>query len=485
LTSAARKASPWLGVALLLLAAAAGAQAPAPEREELTLGVAPFEVDAAEGLAGANLGAALAEALRARGATRVLGPAELGAGGARASAGEAAGAAAERTAVDALVLGRATRLGGRLSLDVRLRATRSGAVVGTYVAESAAAESPEAALGRLAEQILQGAQTLDRDAAASVPEARAVASVGSAETLHDASAPAPAAVKPLGLEALGDDEPLSIRSDELEATDQAGARTLVFRRNVEVRRGDLTLRAQWLEAFYPAGAKQPRDLSARGGVTVAQAARSARCREATYTHESQRIVCTGEAELRDAGDRIQGDRIVFALRERQVRVEGNVQVDLAPRALSAPDATPPPGAPESFASEAPLAIRADRLRAYDRDGRREIVFEGSVEVVRSDVTLRSERLEALYPEHAEQPEQLVATGAVALSQGTREARCERAVYDRARARVECSGEAELWDGEDRVRGEVIAFDLEARTVVVRGGTRLLLRPGDAAETALP
>jgi len=259
----------------------------------------------------------------------------------------------------------------------------------------------------------------------------------------------------------------------------------VFRRNVEVRRGDLTLRTGWLEAFYPAGAKQPRDLSARGGVTVDQGARSARCTRATYAHESQRIVCSGEAELRDGEDRIRGDRIVFALRERQVWVEGNVRLDLAPRALSAPDGAGADSAPDSFAAEAPLAIRADRLRAYDREGRREILFEGSVEVVRSDATLRSERLEALYPERSEQPEQLVATGDVALIQGTREARCERAVYDRARARVECSGAAELWDGEDRVRGEVIAFDLDARTVVVRGGTRLQLRPGDAPGSALP
>jgi lipopolysaccharide export system protein LptA len=483
-TGIARSASLLVSLAFALLATAVVAQTPQAEPTRVALGVAPFDTASPEGGALPDVGSALAEALRAHGVQRVIGPAEIGGSSAAALEGEQLRALAERAGVDALVLGRTTRLGGRLSLDVRLRSGRSGDLIGTYVAELAASEPLGPALARLADQVISGAHSLEERAAPAAPDPPTASAAKPAEA-SDAPAPPSATSGQFGLEALGDDDPLSIRSDALEATDQAGARTLVFQHNVEVRRGDLTLRTEWLEAFYPAGAKQPRDLSAHGDVRVDQGARSARCTQATYTHESQQIVCTGEAELRDGADRIRGDRIVFALRERQVWVEGNVRLDLAPRALPVPDGAGAGRAPDSLALEAPLVIRADRLRAYDRDGRRNILFEGSVELVRSDATLRSERLEALYPERSEQPEQLVATGNVALTQGTREARCERAVYDRALARVECVGDAQLWDGEDRVRGEMIAFDLDARTVVVRGDTRLLLRPAEAAGTALP
>ena len=80
----------------------------------------------------------------------------------------------------------------------------------------------------------------------------------------------------------------------------------------------------------------------------------------------------------------------------------------------------------------------------------------------------------------------MATGEVSLTQGEREARCNRAVYHREARRVECSGQAELKDGDDRVHGETIAFDLDAETVVVTGSTRLFFRPdGEPQETALP
>jgi lipopolysaccharide export system protein LptA len=169
-----------------------------------------------------------------------------------------------------------------------------------------------------------------------------------------------------------------------------------------------------------------------------------------------------------------------------------VRLSLQPRAESAADDASnevPERVGEDLTAltpDAPLAIRADRLEAFEEDGRRQIRFEGDVEVVRSDVILRSQRLEAIYPDGESQPDRLVATGDVALTQGEREARCNRAVYHREARRVECSGEAELRDGDDRVHGEMIAFDLDAETVVVKGGTRLFFRPdGAAQETALP
>jgi len=483
----------WLLCGLLAIPLRAPAAEPdASPRPDaaLAIGVAPFQLagSAAEGVA--DIAAHLAEAIRALDVARVVGPADLAGLDSAESEAEAdrARRLAEAARLDAVVIGRVTQLGSSLSLDVRLRSGRSGAVAGTYVAEASQLDALQPVVARLAEQVVNGARSLAEREPAAAARASAPSAATPAAPAPSAGAPA-AAPTPFGFGGLDGGEPLSIRSDELEATDQGGARTLVFRHNVEVRRGDLRLRTEQLEAFYPAGAKEPRELSAQGGVTVTQGSRAARCERASFEQAAQRIVCQGNAELRDGGDRIRGDRIVFALQERRVSVEGDVQLHLEPRPTdAAAEAAEPSDALElaAPAADAPLAIRADRLEAFDRDGQREILLEGSVAVVRSDVTLRSDRLEALYPDQAHQPEQLVATGAVALTQGSREARCARAVYDRVQGRVECSGEAELWDGEDRVHGEMIAFDLEAKTVVVTGRTRLLLRPeGETPESALP
>jgi hypothetical protein len=40
----------------------------------------------------------------------------------------------------------------------------------------------------------------------------------------------------------------------------------------------------------------------------------------------------------------------------------------------------------------------------------------------------------------------------------------------------CEGNAELRDGDDRVAGEVIEFDLAAERVVVRGGATVFFHP---------
>ena len=63
-----------------------------------------------------------------------------------------------------------------------------------------------------------------------------------------------------------------------------------------------------------------------------------------------------------------------------------------------------------------------------------------------------------------------------LVRGTREARCDRASYDRKARRLVCRGGAELRDGEDLLRGEVIEFEIESDRVVVSGGASVLFHP---------
>ena len=125
----------------------------------------------------------------------------------------------------------------------------------------------------------------------------------------------------------------------------------------------------------------------------------------------------------------------------------------------------------------PLEIRADEFEAAPGpDGGKRFTFRKNVEVTQADLRIRAERLDAYYGPQAKDPDRLEASGSVVVVQGDREARCETATYLRAKDSLVCQGQAELRDGNDRVRGQVIEFDLAAQIVTVTGGAELELHP---------
>lgn len=132
---------------------------------------------------------------------------------------------------------------------------------------------------------------------------------------------------------------------------------------------------------------------------------------------------------------------------------------------------------------APVTIRSDLMEASESGDRRTLRFERNVEVRQGELLLRTSRLEAVYPHGAKQPSSLRARGGVLLREGGREARCERADYERAAERIVCEGDAVLKDGDDEIRGESIVFDLAARRAIVRGGTRVEVSPRQGGEAA--
>ena len=127
-------------------------------------------------------------------------------------------------------------------------------------------------------------------------------------------------------------------------------------------------------------------------------------------------------------------------------------------------------------SDQPISIRADELEAVSREGARTLIFTANVRVEQADVRIESDRLEAHYPKGEKQPDRLVATGHVRLTQKTVEARCDNATYERIAQLFSCEGNAELRDGDNRVAGAVIEFDLEREIVRVKGGASVLIHP---------
>jgi lipopolysaccharide transport protein LptA len=133
----------------------------------------------------------------------------------------------------------------------------------------------------------------------------------------------------------------------------------------------------------------------------------------------------------------------------------------------------PPFGLGDFDREEPISITADQLEARDDQGRRTLAFRRDVEVRQGPLRLSAEVLEAVYVDGDSQPRSLSASGGVEIREGTRRARCGQALYDRPAQSIVCRGDpAELWDGNDRLAGGAISFDLARKSVRVEGGTEV-------------
>jgi lipopolysaccharide export system protein LptA len=299
-----RHGSVWLGALVFALASVAHASG---------VGVAAFEV-VPGGQAAPELGAYLAQRLATRGVGRVAGPAELGAPARFEVSPEQAQALARAGDVDAIVVGRTTRVGSGLSVQARLLDGATGKPVGAPVVDQVARpEEIGRAIDRLTGSVLD--RLADRPGA-----------VGAAPAAK------PPSEKPERSELNFDrGQPLSIQSDQLESQEDKGERHILFTGHVRAKQGELSLVADRLEAHSAPGVSEPGRLVAQGHVTITQGNRTARCAEAVFYRGEERVVCTGQlAEIEQDCDRVRGPRITFHLGSNRLEVEGGADVQIRP-----------------------------------------------------------------------------------------------------------------------------------------------------------
>lgn len=310
-----------LSVALFLAAAAATADTPAEGRShDVAVGVAPFARQAPEGAAVPDVAALLAARLSELGVRRVAGPGELpGPDASGALRLEALRGAADEGDLDVVVVGSTTRVGPDLSIDLSVRRAGDLAPVRVLVAEVEPEDDLGEVVADLAEQILVAAErtALGLEPEATGPDVASRHPAGAAATHRERTEP------PLLSRAEG---PLHIDSDELEMDEQGGERRFVFRQNVRVRQGDLSLRTDRLEAFYPAGQGQPERLVATGNVVIRQKGRQVACDRATYQRSEQRMFCRGHAVMTEGEDEVRGEEIEFELDTERLFVRGGARV---------------------------------------------------------------------------------------------------------------------------------------------------------------
>jgi lipopolysaccharide export system protein LptA len=135
--------------------------------------------------------------------------------------------------------------------------------------------------------------------------------------------------------------------------------------------------------------------------------------------------------------------------------------------------------------DAPLDIQSDELEAFSNEKSKRFLFTGNVRVSQDVMSLKADRLEAFYPPNSNEPDRLVATGRVLVSQRDQEARCDVATYLKAEQRIFCRGNAEMKQGEDRVRGKEIEIRLDTDQLIVRGGAEVHIQPKPKKQPAAP
>jgi lipopolysaccharide transport protein LptA len=339
----------------------------------LSVMVAPFERIGPPGTTGPDSALLLADRLGTRGVGRVVGPAQMGLQPLASPSDEMVKSWASAANVGLVITGSSTRIGKRTSLDLRVHSASTGAVVGTYVGEAAQPEDLEIAIDRLAEQIVAGS-------VAAAPAATPPVAAAPADSTSDADEGGSAAPVPKSDDGGGssssflgagggssrNDQPISIRSDELEALQQGESRRFVFKRNVRAKQGDMVLTSRELEAYYPPGASHPEKLIATGTVKLTQQGKEAHCDKATYFRAQQKVICTGDTvELVQGADRVRGKEIEFYLDTDRLLVRGGADVFLesgepagGSGGGSAPaSATPVPATPPAQAAPAPEEAR--------------------------------------------------------------------------------------------------------------------------------
>jgi lipopolysaccharide export system protein LptA len=311
----ARSPSRLAAFALLLVAAlacAAGSVAADSSASAasggLTIGVAPFERRSAPDIVLPPIDQLLADRIGTRGVGKIVGPEQIAASADAEPSSEDVKAWSSQAGVAALVVGRITRIGIPVSVDVRLHSAATGEVLGTYVGEVLEPEQLDAVVDDLALQVLAGA-------AGSAPEDAPAVS----------AAPSPKSEGAFGI-AFDSDRPVSIRADQLESVRSNGARKLLFTNNVVVVQDDVTIHSNRLEAFYPPESSQPEKMVATGRVRMKSPKNEARCDRATYEKSKDMLVCRGNAELREGGDCVAGEWIEFDLESETVRVGGGAKV---------------------------------------------------------------------------------------------------------------------------------------------------------------
>jgi len=132
-------------------------------------------------------------------------------------------------------------------------------------------------------------------------------------------------------------EPLDIRSLVLERTTADGAQVFLFTGSVVAIRGDMEIRADSLRIIVPEGRQNSfQRLEANGNVVVISGTQRATASRAVMDMAQQTITMTGNVQLSDGANQMNGETFTVDLETGMWRLEapntGRVQTVITPGA---------------------------------------------------------------------------------------------------------------------------------------------------------
>ena len=274
--------------------AACGAEVSPPPRGEVA--VAPFVANRGTGAALPDVATSLAVKLGGLGVGDVVAPRRVGEWPAEASTAERV-ALRDRIGARTLVSGSATRARDGITLEARVIDLDSGVALGPPLVERAADDA----------DLLRALDALAAGVAGRIlnpPPPQLSATKARKAKAEDASR-----------------KPIEIQADTLDAQTVPGGRRLTFTGQVSALQGDITLKCDTLQAFYPSGASEPDQLVAKGNIFVTQRDRTATCAEAIFYRAEEKLVCTGSpAELTEECSRAEAEKFTFYLDSEKVEM---------------------------------------------------------------------------------------------------------------------------------------------------------------------
>ncbi len=120
----------------------------------------------------------------------------------------------------------------------------------------------------------------------------------------------------------------------------------------------------------------------------------------------------------------------------------------------------------------PINISSDRMEILDKEGT--VHFMGHVRAIREQMVLEADDVVVYYAteevdgKKKKVLKKIVAEGHVKVTEGDKVAIGDRAVYQRPKEIITLSGNAQIWQGKNRISGgEIVFFINENRSIVRR------------------
>lgn len=143
--------------------------------------------------------------------------------------------------------------------------------------------------------------------------------------------------------------------------------------------------------------------------------------------------------------------------------------------LSAISYAAPPSSALSATESQPITITSNNMEARKKENL--VIFKGDVKAEQKDYTLYSKELYVYYADGKEIKE-MIATGDVRIVQLNKTATGEKAVYTRENRAVVLTGNPQVEQDCDVVKGDKITIYLDDNKSLVEGRVRAVVNPKD-------